>query len=269
MVRVFLIIQLCFVFMMLVWYACFPFMGELYHFRSRLFLAQTVQGDTALLAYVPEHDRGQATEKLKYNASLFSQLPGYQQEAIMDDVRHYQGKLNSPFRQKIRSSLDILIWKLPIFKQAWIIFALFISLAILYRIEGAITSIWILPLLSLCYLLSNHFLEIERLPPDASLFPKIEHHNFQEEWEAYLSHHWSPSGQFHEGEFYFNLARLKALREDETYDSATQFRRREPLGFLILYFAWNLFFAYIIYKKEGTYDHTTQQHFMDRTYHPI
>lgn len=269
MVRVLLIIQLCFVFMMLVWYACFPFMGELYHFRSRLFLTQTVQGEEVLLAYVPENERGKTSEKLKLNATLFRELPGYQQGEVNEDARHYQEKLKSPFRNKILSSLDILIWRLPLFKQSWMIFTLLVSLAILYRIHGAVVTVWILPLLSLCYLLDNHFLEKDRPPPDAYLFPEIEHHNFQEEWEAFLIHQWSPSGQLNEGEFYFNLARLKALREDASYNSATLFRGREPLGFLILYFAWNLFFAYIIYKKEGAYDNTTQQHLVDRTRHSI
>lgn len=269
MVRTLLIIQLCFAFMMLAWYACFPFTGELYHFRSRLFLTQTVRGEKALLAYVPESEREKTNEKLNLNAALFHKLPGYQQNEVTSDTRHYQKKLKSPFRRKIRSAFEILIWKLPLFKLSWMVFALLISFAILFRISGAVVTVWILPLLSLCYLLDNHFLERDRPPPDAFLFPKIEQHNFQEEWDAYLTDQWSPSRQVDEGEFYFNLARLKALREDVSYGSAFQFRGREPLAFLFLYFAWNLLFAYIIYKKEGAYDNATQQHFVDRPHHPI
>ena len=246
MIRTLLILQLCFAFMMLVWYAFFPFMGELYHFRSRLFLAQTIKGDQSLLAYVPEDEHKKISVKLSSNAAFFHQLPGYQQDEVMDDIRHYQEKLKAPFRQKIASSFSILIWQLPLFKQSWMIFALLVSFALLYRLEGAAVTVWILPLLSLCYLLNNHFLEPERPPPDEHLFPKIEHRK----WEAYLNQQWG-------GEFYFNLERLKALREDPSYHSAYQFKGREPLGFLTLYFTWNLLFAYLIYKKEGITQITT------------
>jgi len=264
-----IIIQLCFAFIMLVWYAFFPFMGELYHFRSRLFLAQTVQGDEALLSYVLENEQEKTREKLQLNASLFQKLPGFEQDHVADDIRHYQSKLKMPFWTKIRASFEIILWKLPLFKRAWMFFALLISLLILYRIEGGVAAVWILPFLSLCFLLNHHFLESWQQEPDAFLYPNIERENFQEKWEEYLVQNWSPTGNRDEGEFYFNLAKLKAMRTAPSYQSAYQFHGREPLGLLILYFTWNLLFAYTIYKREYTYDRPTQQYLMDRPHHPI
>jgi len=269
MTRVMLVIQLCFAFMVLVWYACFPFMGELYHFRSRLFLAQTVRGDEALLAYVPEGEKEAAEKKLRQNRAWLQNLPGYEQDAVHDDIRHYQEKLKTPFSSKVYASFEIVTWRLPLFKRAWMFFALIISLAVLYRFEGAVATVWILPFLSLCFLLNHHFLEKWQQEPDAFLFPTLENGNFSAAWDHHLSEKWSRSGDRDEGEFYFNLARLKAMRNSPSYHSAYQFHGREKLGVLILYFVWNLLFAYTIFKKEGTYVGKTQQYLMDRSYHSV
>ncbi len=266
MVRALLIGQLCLAFMMLVWYAFFPFMGELYHYRSRLFLAQTVTGDVSLVSYVPEKEKDATKRRLLRYQTLYQALPAYRQEAVLKDIRHYETKLSTPWQAKVKSSLAIFLHHLPPFQVAWIMFSLVICLTILYRVEGAAPMAWILPFLSLCTVLENQsttpplsHIE-ERFFPDEKI-DDVEHFllkNFGQE-----------GGHLDEAAFAFNLERLEALRKDSGYESAYLFRSRKPLPLLLLFFSWNLIFAYIIMKKEGDYDQKSAQYIVDSTHHAV
>lgn len=275
-VKVLVILQLCLVFMLLSWYALYPFMGELYHFRLRLFLTHTVQGKMELLDYVPPKKTDSIQRKLAFNQASFQKLPAYQQVEIEKDARHYQAKLQTSWIDKIWSSFDIFLWRLPLIKKSWMIFTLLICLALLYELPGSAACVWLLPFLSLCYLLDNHFLASRNEPPDAYLFPTEErimkeNLSFQEGWENYLISHWSSKSyalredQLCDAEFHFNLARLQALREDPSYQTATRFGSREPLSFLILYFAWNLFFAYTVNRRHEK--SISPKHTLDSAHH--
>ena len=250
--RILIVLQLCFAFMMLAWYVCYPFMGELYHWRSRLFLVQNIVGDTQLLDYVGDNDKYEAKSQLEANQRLFSELPSRQQDDILEDLDHYRLKMKTSLQEKVLSSLDIFFSRLPPFKTAWLVFTFLACFALLFRIEGAHLTVWALPFLTLGYLLSSSGYP-SGLPPDAQLFPKEEalfkegqgfsKENLRQAWNHYLDREWG-------GEFYFNLERAKAYREHPSYRSAYLFKHKEPFFLLLLYFAWNLFFAYICFKHE-------------------
>lgn len=266
MVRTLLIGQLCLAFMMLVWFAFFPFMGELYHFRSRLFLAHTVTGDLSLVSYVPEKDKEATERRLLTYQTLFQALPAYRQESVLNDIRHYETKLSTPWQAKVTSSIAIFLHHLPPFQVAWIMFALIICFSILYRVEGAVPMVWILPFLSLCTLLENQ----STRPP----FSRFEERFFPDEKiddvEHFLLKNWGQEGgNLDEAAFAYNLERLEAHREDSGYWSAYQFRSRKPLPLMLLYFSWNLIFAYIITKKEGDYDQKPAQYTVDSSRHAV
>ncbi len=244
--RALVVIQLCIAFMMLMWYVCYPFMGELYYWRSRLFLTQTVVGDTQLLDYVKDTGLAHSREKLEANQKLFSKLPKNEQDSILKDLRHYQSKLKKDLRQKLASSFDIFLSRLPPFKEAWLIFTFIVCFSLLYRVEGAHLVVWALPILTLGYIISSS-LYPSGLPPDAHLFPAESTMNeatpkaFSKAWNDYMEKEWG-------GDFFFNLARLKEYRSHPGYHSAYLFKHQEPLALLLLYFAWNLSFTYICCK---------------------
>jgi hypothetical protein len=252
-VRILVVIQLCIGFMMLAWYVCYPFMGELYHWRSRLFLAQNVIGDTQLLDYVSDKDKSNAKMKLESNQQLFSRLPPDQQGEVLRDLNHYKSKTRTTFKQKAASTVDIFLNRLPPLKEAWLIFTFLTCFALLFRIEGAHSAAWSLPVLALAYLISNGNYP-SGLSPDAKLYPTEEMlfakgEEFSKKtlpgaWQNYLEKEWG-------GEFFFNLARLKEMRGHPSYHSAYLFKYREPLPLLFVYFAWNLIFAYICCKHEA------------------
>lgn len=244
--RAFVIIQLCIAFMMLMWYLCYPFMGELYHWRSHLFLAQTVVGDTQLLDYVDDKEIPQSREKLESNQRLFSKLPKSEQDSVLKDLKHYQSMLKKGWKQKLASSFDIFLNHLPPFKEAWLIFTFIVCFSLLYRVEGAHLVVWALPVLTLGYIISSSGYP-SGLPPDAHLFPventlnETTPETFSKAWNDYMEKEWG-------GDFFFNLARLKEYRSHPGYHSAYRFKHQEPLALLFLYFAWNLSFAYICCK---------------------
>lgn len=266
--RVLAILQLCMAFTLIMGYLGYPFMGELYKHKSDALLYHTVMGN----AFHTE----QGTQALKYqeklerNRARFLALPQEQQQMLIQAYQQVVNKSESSFLQKIERSFHILAFEIPAFERAWIFFSIIISVFLLMRIEGAAKASWILPLLSLCYAWNNYWHGQNPVEPsDHQLFPseKFIVENYLQDplsdkileqqpqlmlgWKKYLIKEWAkqtPSEdlkvfdlQAEEGEFFFNVARLRLLSEQSSI--VYRFNQRESIGILFLYFIWNLFLA--------------------------
>lgn len=253
--------QLCLTFMALCWYGMAPFMQELYSFRARLFLAETVLGDKDLLSFAP----GEAG-KLEAMRQMSLKLSEPERVRLEEDAAHYQEKLNAPFGAKLGRSLAIFIRELPPLLTAQLILGLLISFAFLYRIEGAQQTVWLLPLLSLLLVIDNS--GRLKLPPmpEEQLYPTARalealgsgtsaRERFESGWRLWLLQNWTDKAPPHENalyraEFALSHALIKLHRSHPTYDKAALYDKARPNALLLLAFGWNLFFALTLSRKD-------------------
>lgn len=236
--RVLAILHLCLVFTMICWSGGFPFMGELYHLKSKKMLYESVLNDRERFAKLPESKR-------------FEIEAGYHQ---------LEEESKTPFLTKLARSWKILAFYLSPFCQAWILFSIIIPILLLLKIEGSELAAWILPLLVAFYVWDNHANGVDA-NPETKLFPTEEYlvsryldaplssniltqkEELIHAWNGYLKQEWAQKEDLAEGWFRFNIARIKAQAQQRY---AWQFRQRESSSILLLYLGWNLFFAAVI-----------------------
>lgn len=160
------------------------------------------------------------------------------------------------------------------FALAWLFFSIVICLLLLFRIEGASLTVWLLPFVTVLY---GYFLYTAPPSSAPSLFPKEEYvrelyadsaaglrdqrETLLKGWHRYLVVEWgheTPSedaalfkNQLEKGLFAFNVARLKWLlagRGDEVilagFAPSFSFLR------VLFYFMWNFLFAWFLNQTE-------------------
>lgn len=252
------IIHLCLVFTLIASSSGYPFMGELFAIKSHKSLYELVMG-----------------KDNPSNAERYSQLPKEEREMIDHRYHSLQKRTHGSFAEKFSRSMKILVSFLPPFKKAWIAFSLLIPIFVLLCIEGAAQTAWLLPLIVVAYALGNSGIGPKSLESQ-ELFPKeeyiVQHYlkdplsskiSQQQEqllkgWQLYLIHEWADavpsddplvfSRQVEKGNFFFDLARVKAL-SPLPHDRIT-FRRKPPLLVLMIYFLWNVFFAWFMNRAK-------------------
>lgn len=257
--RVMAILHLCLAFTVLLWSGGYPFMGELYALKSKKLLhEQVIQSES------------------------FHHLPKSEQELITSGLEKIQSQSQIGFLTKCKRMTQILAFYLPSFMQAWLLFSLVIPILLLLRIEGAVLAAWLLPILVLFYAVHNqNYGKDLSLTQEMALFPTEEmlvskyvegkldsrilaqHQQLKDAWEKYLIVEWAqerPSKvtarykqQLDQGQLQFNIARIKAQEKDRISHYVEAFHKKESVFMLILYFAWNLFFAYFVnrvFRKE-------------------
>lgn len=267
--RICAIIQLCLAFSLLLWNASEPFVGEIFTWKSRLLFYQDVMG-------IPS-DGNASSEKearLSRNAERFHKLPSIKQEKLIQDKEQIQKQLQRSFWDKIKSLAALYAYTISPYELAWIFFSVVISIMLLKKVEGAAQVVWLLPLLTALYAADTRWFAHPVPASDSSLFPSeaelIEHYVkaplssdiFEQQkqltlgWKRYLIAEWTHETpaedpalfelQAEEGEFLFTLARLE-LRKPTLADAPAA---RHPPSFplLILYFFWNVYFAYTAWK---------------------
>lgn len=204
--------------------------------------------------------------------SLFEQLPTEDQEALLRGYGHAQQKNSPSWMQEIGA---IFFLQTPPFALAWLFFSLLICFLLLFHIEGATFSVWLLPLIALGY---AYFHYDAPKKTGESLFPTEEYvlttyvksaentTRGQREslllgWHRYLVKEWAhelPSDasevfqkQLDKGLFAFNVARLKWMLQGKG-DEVILAGFAAPPSLLRFgcYFFWNLGFAWIIHRKE-------------------
>jgi hypothetical protein len=270
--RIVAILQLCIVFTVILSSASYPFLGEIFHNKSQAMLYSDVMGNASAV------DAPEDKERLIRNVQRFDALPKKERTQIQNAYHDLQDSAKTPFFEKVSRSFSILAAQLPAFKQAWIFFSVAIALLLLLRIEGAVYAAWLLPIIALAYAWDNNAHGIQqKMSEEERLFPSeaVIVHDYlheplssnileqqkqlQEGWQLYLVDKWSgqkPSKdvlvfkqQIEEGEFKFNLARIKA-REHESNVTGL-FRQKEHVLTLLLYVLWNLFFAWTVNRKKN------------------
>lgn len=168
--RLLAILQLCIAFPLLLWYMTQPFMGEHFSLRSRMLLYEYVMGTSDILRSRPGQEA-----KLERQAQRFQQLPESERLFIKKDYQKLQNYAKRPILQKIEDGMRMLIRDIPLFEQVWLFFAILLALLILLKVEGAKQAAWLLPLITLAYVIDN---QLEGRPaissPDTPLFPTEE-----------------------------------------------------------------------------------------------
>lgn len=262
--RMMAIAQLCIAFSLLVWYMVQPFMGEYFSLRSRMLIYEYTFGTSDLL----KKEGGE--KKLERQAERFNQLPDQQKAILLKDYQQLQDYGNRPVYQKILDGLHTLMIDIPPFEQAWILFSITIAILILLKVEGAKLAAWILPLIVLAYSLDNQLYGKYSSSPDMSLFPTEENivQNYLHEplssslfeqqeqlkkgWNHYLIDQWainhslSEEEKLEEAEFRFTLARLDALHDQPRSEWLNVFHAKLHPFWLLLFFAWNVWFAWVV-----------------------
>lgn len=257
--------QLCIAFSLLIWYAVQPFMGEYFTLRSRMLLYEYVMGTSDLLK-----KRSGQEEKLERQAERFQLLPDDQKNGLIKDYQHIQDYAKRSTFQKILDGLRTLFIEIPPFEQAWIFFSITIAILILLKVEGAKSAAWLLPLIVVAYSIDNQLTGKVSASPDLKLFPTEELiiQNYLEEplaaspfeqkeqlekgWKRYLIDQWSihqdmtENQQLEEAEFQFTLARLNLLHTQPRSEWLNIFHEKSSLFSLLLFLAWNVFFAWSV-----------------------
>lgn len=271
------IIHMIIVFSVLAWSAGQPFMGELFAYKSQMLLYQTVMGNGDLVKKLQPAKENELKDKLNRNAKRFSQLPEEQKNEIQARYDHLQQQVNRPWQEKLRSSWHILAYELPVFEQLWILLSIVVVLLLIFHIEGAKQIAWLLPVVVLCYAVDNYLSGANpKESADTALFPSEktitsqylyeplsssileQQQQLQQGWQLYLIREWAneiPSKdqdtfqqQAEKGEFQFTLARIDKLSQEESIDRSALFHEKKSLIVLLLYFLWNLFFAWMVNK---------------------
>ncbi len=249
--RIVLILQLCFAFCVILNSLSYPFMKNLFDYKEKILLFHQVMG-------IPNSEE---------NQKRFSTLQPSERHEIVQNYHRLQGKSNDSFATKTLQAVHILLFELPLFERGWIALSIAIAIALLLRVEGALLAVWLLPIITSFYIYQNYtYGDHARPSEEIQLFPteQLIVSNYLKEplstnietqreqllhgWQRYLIQEWAhqdPSTdhqvlltQYREGEFAFNLARLKiAIKQP---DSAHSFNQREAPFKLFLYMLWNL-----------------------------
>lgn len=271
--RVCAILQLCLGFSAFLWVVSEPFVGEIFTVKSHLLYYQDVMGIPAS-AGVAESQR----ERLARNSERFAALPESRQNHLQAERDVYQAMLQRSFIEKLGRVYTLFTNSLPIYELAWIILSIALSIMVLKKVEGAREAIWLLPLLVAAYAVDLRFkgtpppvLGDERFfpsekelvtdymdePLDADVFEQQK--QLQLAWKKYLSINWAneqPAAtsaaldrQAEEGEYRFTLARLEARSSRRAPEKllAAPVAPPSPL-ILIVYFFWNAYIAYTVWK---------------------
>jgi len=271
--RVLAIFQLCLAFIAICVYAGHPFMGALFNQKAQLSLFENVMG--TLPEPLTEQDRTQQ----QFNNNQFSQLSVGEKTAILAKYHQIQQIGNSSFLAKCQEACVLLIFKTPPFTKAWIFFSILLSILMLRKREGAAQAAWVLPILACAFAWDSYQnLDKQAISPEAKLFPSEQvvmrdylkeplsssileqHQQLKKGWNQYLIIEWareipSPFSTTHnlqvfKGEFAFNLARLKLqIQHPSSNSSFLAGAVYNPLLIYLLYFWWNLFFAWFMNRN--------------------
>jgi len=265
--RICAIIQLCLAFSLFLWIASEPFIGEIFTLKSRLLFYQDVMGIAP-----HEHMEAKAAERLDRNAERFKNLSKQRQMAWYQAAQSIQKQLQAPPLEKIKKLLFLFTTQTSPYELAWIVYSIAISIMLLKKTEGAAQAVWLLPFLTALYATDVRWFPARGTEDDLKLFPTEQvlvddyvqgalskdileqHTQLLEGWKRYLIINWAketPSAnpnifdqQAEEGEFRFTLARF----ETDTPWVLKKGYSPPSLWVLVLYFCWNIYFAYTAWK---------------------
>jgi hypothetical protein len=248
--KILIIFHLCFAFTYLFWLLIQPYVKEIIAQKSKCALFEAVM------------------EK----ESLFQQLPSVDQLTLLEGYTTANQKKSPSLLQEVGSLFFV---DTPPFALAWLFFSLAICSLLLFRIEGGVVSVWLLPLIVLGY--AYFFYDVPQKSRE-TLFPsegyvlttyvetaenkaRGRRESLLLGWHRYLVCEWAceePSQdpalfkeQLDKGLFAFNVARLKWILEGKGDEIVLAgFAASPSLLRIASYFIWNLFFAWFINRRE-------------------
>lgn len=257
--RICAIIQLCLAFSLILWVVAEPFTGEYFTTRSSLLLFQTATG---------KGDRFVPADKLARHAKRFDMLDASQQRRVLEGYRNLEDYASRPFLSKLVDSGKALFLDLSPFTQAWIFFSIAIALLLLLHISGAAAAAWLLPVITLCYVIDNQMdgasppalAEESLLPSEHELIAQYPANSLVASWQQYLIRNWAqeaPSDdpqlfleQVESGEHALTVARVERWMERNPSLRDRPVRpTRKPWPLLAMFMAWNLSFAVCVNRE--------------------
>lgn len=250
--KILILSHLCLACTYLCWLLIQPYVKEIVSYKSQIALYEMVHERTALFAELSADDQRLILQG--YATTLQHKTPSF-----WEQMGH------------------LFFTQTPPFALAWLFFSLVTALLLLFHIEGAALSTWILPVVVVGY---AYFLYTAPHHPQGALFPKegyvLETYVTAEEqtgisrrdslllgWHRYLVQEWAhetPSleqtvyqEQLEKGLFAFNIARLKWIAEGKG-DEVIVAGFAAPPSILRIgcYLIWNFLFAWMINRKEKT-----------------
>lgn len=262
--RLLCILQLCIGFSTLLWFLFQPFMGEYYSIRSRMLVYEYGMGTSEIL-------KKEAPEVLKAKSYRlwFEELPSSKKERIKKDYEQLEQHLHRSFFEKLQGGFSRFFFEMSIFKIFWILFSIILPILLLLKVEGALTAVWILPLLTLCFIVDNLlYAPSTKEAPDASLFPSEEvllsdylktpltgslfnqKEQLEKGWQMYLIDRWGSKEASHEekAEFFFTLERLERFHSQKPEEIPGHLNQKISLLQIFLFLSWNLYFAWSMQK---------------------
>lgn len=259
--RVMAILQLSLGLMLLLWQLSQPFMGDLFSVRTK----------TTLFEYVFGTPDG--TELHLRNAERFKGLPAEEQATLIAGYKRWESKLGDTFLTKVKTSIENLLLKAPLFENMWIILSIVLPILILLKVEGATHAAWLVPIVVFAYAVDNqwHGSPVQ-LTPEQRLFPTelylienyadgnlpensfLQRDQLKNSWDRYLVQEWTHetpsknaevfSRQLETGIYNFTKARALAAGDEP---ASTKPPRRATLT-VLAYLLWNIAFAYVVTK---------------------
>jgi hypothetical protein len=255
------ILQLCMVFAVLMWIFAGPFMGEYFSIQSSKRFHEAVIGGV---------DNPDA-------AAFFNAFPDGRKQIVLTSYHQLQHHIDKGFWLKMGQAFNDLFFHTPSFTLAWMFFSFAVCLLWLFRIDGAATAAWVLPIIAVAYAVDNRLNGVSNLPPDAALFPSEQYlvatylqkplsagvadqgMELTQAWQQYLVTEWALepassdpnlfSQQVKKGEHAFTAKRLEVYLAADSQLSIRQPFTVKPLALLMVYISWNLFFAFFISRK--------------------
>ena len=227
--RAFAIAQLCIAFTILLWHLSQPFVGDLFRAKAQILVFEEAMKDRVRYEGLPEEDRLLIAE-------------GYDRA---------QRQIGLPFTTKLEQSFSGLIYKVSPYELAWIVLSIVLPILLLKQVDGARLAVWLIPLMSILYVVDNQYYGVEMGPTaHERLFPSEEelvrdymdeplgeslgeqHAQLKGAWERYVAERWGDG-------YAFNAARGVALVERR--EERPQAKEGVLLCWAIV--VWNLLFA--------------------------
>lgn len=278
------ILHLSFVFIYISWVGLYPFLGEYFNTKAQLTSIMSVMGHEGLA-----HELGglneMETEKLQRQKKLFQKLPQSQQERVIQKFHSIHSEKALSTMEKTSKGMATLIYGVPLFLQVWLSFSFLICIFLLLKIDGAIPSATLLPVIAFVFSFYNYFYGLNPSPhPASDLFPsekelieiymdeplsdRILEQQTQliKAWKHYLVVNWineEPSGdasqfaeQIERAEHSFLIA--KSFKEWDARESSSslysELHEKQSLSLLGMFLIWNTLFAWQL-RKQNTYIH--------------
>lgn len=262
--RILCILQLCIGFSTLLWFIFQPFMGEFYSIRSRMLVYEYGMGTSDVF----KKEEPEISKKEEFHL-WFEELPALKKETIRKDYEQLQFLLQRSFFEKLKEGVFRFFLEMSIFKIFWIVFSIILPILLLLKVEGAVAAVWILPLLTSCFIVDNLFYASqEKEAPDAVLFPSekvivsdylkeplhgsllSQKQQLEEGWAMYLMDRWGSKENKNreKAEFLFTINRLQLFHSQHPKEIVGHLNQKVSLFQIFLFLVWNFYFAWSMQK---------------------